>query len=296
MTSGIQDTKSTKALMGSRIKAAREKKGLKRTTFIEIINKSNKKPTLQASNGLAYEQFKKWETGENPVNVEWIPAICETLSIDCGYLFGEYEENTRVHADICRLSGLSEAAADILIKSQRQIDLENTIDTLYSAYKNNEITDHERMIKAETVKKSAENSGLIDDPNSWNAPILRDIINEILTSEKLRGYLNAVSAYANIYSVCNESSEKRWRGESIEEACAEYVNSGVNSISLEPQYAIYAIKRACQEIYNQIFDEIINKHAKQWSELVYEIARQQVLWSETRNEWDKAWDEEINNS
>lgn len=89
-----------KTLMGKRLRAARGN-----TTRSALCD------TLDNTDGNLYTRLSKWEQGTNAVPVEAIPALCATLDCDVGYLFGEYDERTRKHADACESTGLSEEAA-----------------------------------------------------------------------------------------------------------------------------------------------------------------------------------------
>lgn len=113
MTKGINDTKSTKAMVGSRIQAARGK--MSRQQLVDILNNREDRPVIKdKKDTISLETLKQWEYGNNPVNLEWLPVICNVLSCDVGYLFGEYEEKQREISDVCAFTGLSEKAAKLL--------------------------------------------------------------------------------------------------------------------------------------------------------------------------------------
>ena len=118
MTGGTNDTKTVKTIVGKRIKQARKLNNHKMTqqALADKLSCSEKAPILNGKlNAVSLNRLKKWEDGTNPVELEWIPAICDVLECDVGYLFGEYEELTRQVTDICKETGLSEKAADSLI-------------------------------------------------------------------------------------------------------------------------------------------------------------------------------------
>lgn len=107
MTRGNNDTKYMKQMIGSRLQAARGK--ISRQKLIDILNNHEDRPVIgDEKASLSLETLKKWEYGENPINIEWLPVICKVLGCDIGYLFGEYEERNRIHADIKAETGLSE--------------------------------------------------------------------------------------------------------------------------------------------------------------------------------------------
>ena len=115
MRSGIGDTSLVQKIFGARLKAARGDKGVSRQEFCDAINTCADRPTRRNKlDELSLERLKKWEYGENPVDLEWLPTICSVLQIDVGYLFGEYEEHTRVISDISAETGLSSDAVTYL--------------------------------------------------------------------------------------------------------------------------------------------------------------------------------------
>lgn len=116
MTSGINDTKVVKATIGMNIKRARKEKGLSMQAFADKVATNGKAPVLRGKRDtISVDRLKMWENGTNPVELEWIPAFCDVLECDVGFLFGEYKEHTKCKANICSETGLSEKAADSLI-------------------------------------------------------------------------------------------------------------------------------------------------------------------------------------
>lgn len=121
MISGINDTKSVKKTIGARLQQAREGKNASRKDVVDLLNAHPQAPSFKATKLLQEGTYKKWEYGENPVQLEWIPALCEVLDCDIGYLFGEYEERHRTSADIAAETGLTECA----IQKLQSIKLRN---------------------------------------------------------------------------------------------------------------------------------------------------------------------------
>ena len=111
MTTGKHDTKYMKELTGSRLQAARGK--ISRQKLTDILNSREDRPVIGDEKAtLSLETLKKWEYGENPINIEWLPVICDVLGCDIGYLFGEYEEKRRETSDARTVTGLSEAVIE----------------------------------------------------------------------------------------------------------------------------------------------------------------------------------------
>lgn len=107
MKNGINNTKTVKSIMGQRIQRARGK--LSRAKFSDKLNACANRPIdSERLDEMNVERLKQWEYGNNPVALEWIPAICEVLECDVGYLFGEYKEKKREFSDACAITGLSE--------------------------------------------------------------------------------------------------------------------------------------------------------------------------------------------
>ena len=106
--------KPTAKLIGTRLKAAREKDLLTRQQFCDLVNnlaESNQKNTM-----LNEATLKQWEYGNNKIDIEWIPYICQALHCDTGFLFGEHVQRTKNATDICAYTGLSESAVERLHK------------------------------------------------------------------------------------------------------------------------------------------------------------------------------------
>lgn len=117
MKKGINSTVIMQRLLGERIKQARKNAGLTRPGLVNQLENSSLRPYEE---GRAYvfsdNRLKQWEYGNNPVDIEWIPALCEALGVDVGYLFGDYAEHTRTQADIVAVTGLSENAVKIIMQ------------------------------------------------------------------------------------------------------------------------------------------------------------------------------------
>ena len=104
---GTDDTRIVQNEMGERLRAARGK--TKRPALVRLLRESPKAP-VESKAEMTAERLKQWEYGNNPISHEWIPAICEVLDCDVGYLFGEYKERHRISADIAAETGLTESA------------------------------------------------------------------------------------------------------------------------------------------------------------------------------------------
>ncbi len=104
--------------MGLRIKKAREKL-VPKVTQEEMSNRLEKSKNAPENSTMELTRYRQWENGYNPVDVRWIPAICELCKCDVGYLFGEHESLTKETDEIRDITGLSElAATNLLIASE----------------------------------------------------------------------------------------------------------------------------------------------------------------------------------
>ena len=104
---GTDDTRIVQNKMGERLRAARGK--TKRPALVQLLRENPKAPVVSKAEMTA-ERLKQWEYGNNPISHEWIPAICDVLDCDVGYLFGEYKEKKREISDVCRTTGLNDDA------------------------------------------------------------------------------------------------------------------------------------------------------------------------------------------
>lgn len=118
MASGIHDTNVVKKIIGARLTAARIKAGYSRQKAVDEIEASSLAPVFEKHPTLEIGRYKKWEYGENPIEIEWLPAICKVYNCDVGYLFGEYEEYTMDRQTIRDKTKLSESAIDWLLKNK----------------------------------------------------------------------------------------------------------------------------------------------------------------------------------
>ena len=115
---GINNSISVQKMIGSKIKLCREQRKLTRRTLCERLINSAKAPRESSpiDIGKFENRLKQWEYGNNPIDIEWIPAICDVLGCDVGYLFGDYAEYTRESADIVKETGLPKEAVEKLLK------------------------------------------------------------------------------------------------------------------------------------------------------------------------------------
>lgn len=137
MVNSIENSDSVKAIVGKRLRQARERKGYKRQQLCDELQQSALAPGTKEVNQSA---LKQWELGINAINIEWIPAICGVLGVDVGYLFGDYEGDTKEKTYVASTLNLDFYAVDTLFwlsrddyKSQREFieDLLSSPDELY---------------------------------------------------------------------------------------------------------------------------------------------------------------------
>lgn len=150
---------SLKKQMGIYIKRAREKKGY---TARELTD------ALSDEDAGLYDRFKKWENGENRVPIDAIPGLCAVLGCDTGYLFGEYEELTRQHADICSETGLTEDSVNAL----KEPDVMAAVNVLLSSPRGHDCL---RSIFAYISVPEADGTVSITDHGEVVAPTIWDI-------------------------------------------------------------------------------------------------------------------------
>ena len=100
-------------VLGANMRRARKAAGLTLEAIAARLSGSQLAPEgyIDGSRSLNADTYKQWELGRNPVRIDWIPALCDVLDCDPGFLFGEYPQHHRHIADICTVTGLSEKAA-----------------------------------------------------------------------------------------------------------------------------------------------------------------------------------------
>jgi len=120
--------------IAEQLKAAREKSKLSRQALVDKLSNHEKAPTVNSTKKtLLVETYKQWEYGNNPIDFEWIPAICDTLACDVGYLFGDYKEMTRTLTDIHEATGLSAEAINS-IKYMTANGMQSVLNAVVSNY------------------------------------------------------------------------------------------------------------------------------------------------------------------
>ena len=124
MSKGIVNSTPVREMVGLRIQSARKDKKLSRSALAELIVQNELCPAVTTRKNTSEiktpaealaDRLKQWEYGNNPVDIEYIPAICKVLECDTGYLFAEYPEKNRVSSDLCSVTGLSEKAIKKLL-------------------------------------------------------------------------------------------------------------------------------------------------------------------------------------
>lgn len=114
---GINSSNFVRSIMGARLKEARSRSDLhlSRQKLADLISQNEKAPIVDGVKGsVSPDRLKQWEYGNNPIDLEWIPAICDVLSCDVGYLFGDYEELRRETSDAVKETGLTVDAVEQL--------------------------------------------------------------------------------------------------------------------------------------------------------------------------------------
>ena len=104
---------STHETLGERIRNQREKKGLTQAQLADALGLADGSRTT----------IVKWENGKQYPSSKKIPDLCKVLGCDAGYLFGEYETETREKSDIAEATGLSYDAAALLLQFKRTGDI-----------------------------------------------------------------------------------------------------------------------------------------------------------------------------
>lgn len=196
---GTNNSIKVQKIIGSRIRAAREYGNLSRNEFAELLLQSEEYPEIaprKSSNEIStpaeklVNRIKQWERGENPVGLEFIPAICDVLHCDVGYLFGDYEEHYRVAADISAYTGLSEINVNRLIIWQDRFnshlkDVANIC--IESAFDSLEDYIHLEMARLNMEKFISYKAECTDLPEN-NFEAYQEVYRHLQTEEKANEY------------------------------------------------------------------------------------------------------------
>ena len=93
-----------KKIIGERIKTEREKKGLTKPDLLEKI--------CMSAN--SHKSVTAWEKGEILPSLDNLAQMAELFDCDIGYMLGDYDERTRDCTDVCKVTGLSAEAVEML--------------------------------------------------------------------------------------------------------------------------------------------------------------------------------------
>lgn len=97
-----------KEAFAERFKALRKQRGLTQDYF-------------EQQNIASRKSVHNWEKGQIP-DVETVIKLCEVLDCDFDYLFGKIDLPHKEETDICRETGLSEAAVEKLVQCSKTAD------------------------------------------------------------------------------------------------------------------------------------------------------------------------------
>ena len=196
---GTDNSVRVQKTIGSRIRAARDFAKLSRTEFAELLLKNEEYPEVTPRKGgneittpteKLVNRIKQWERGENPVGLEFIPAICNVLHCDVGYLFGNYEERNHVVADIAHYTGLSELNINRLIAWQNQFDFhyQNVGNIcIESAYKS--MLDYMHLdIARLKMKKLSANAPIDTHQQDDNSQLWKELYKQLQTEEEANDF------------------------------------------------------------------------------------------------------------
>lgn len=191
---GTDNSIRVQKTIGSRIRAARDFAKLSRTEFAELLLKNEEYPEVTPRKGgneittpteKLVNRIKQWERGENPVGLEFIPAICDVLHCDVGYLFGNYDEHYHLVADISSATGLSEENVIRLIDwhiGDNKYWLHGVANIcIDSAFKS--LWDYIRIDEARMKMEHNKSKSTDKDSSSW-----KSVLQEIETGDQASEY------------------------------------------------------------------------------------------------------------
>ena len=95
-----------KAIIAQRILNERKLKGWTQKELHERVGTYSEKTV------------RDWEKGNTKIPTEGLIKLAEIFECDINYLIGKYEHRTKEATDICKVTGLSEAAVNVLIENK----------------------------------------------------------------------------------------------------------------------------------------------------------------------------------
>lgn len=111
---------SRKEIVGKRIAEERKRLGISQKDLLTQIFKSEK----------SHKTLTAWEKGERLPDLDSLALMADLFHCDIGYLLGDYNEHTRISADIARETGLSEQAIKTILMLRRDNQMDWGLDTL----------------------------------------------------------------------------------------------------------------------------------------------------------------------
>lgn len=258
------DTRTVKTTIGERLLTARTKKKLRRKDFVDILNQYENIPVNKSNSQdfISEQRLKKWESGENPISLEWIPLICDALSCDIGYLFGSYEEDDFSTHKTCEYTGLSPEA----VKKLHQLSHWPNKKTVRQQIVSESSLNGQRLGDAEIDAKVEEEismwpNGLGVTSKGYTVGAV-SILSDLIESPKFLTFINAISYYLIYGGALPEDAYKSDQGGRLSEEAKTQVDAWANNAGFEilPRQEVFEMYiQKAGDVLRDIFQDLLER-------------------------------------
>ena len=153
--------------------------------------------------GLDRSAISKWEKGTQAIPVYELHRLCQVLSCDVGYLFGEYNTPRKAISDLAALTCLSDRAASRLLQFTKPM----YVPELFTQDQKKEAIDSgmpEDVVEAITDQRSVDSSDAVTE-NFYRIDFL-SFIDRLLSSENALELSHYLSTYWHFCRIQEEST------------------------------------------------------------------------------------------
>lgn len=253
--------KYSNEVIGSRIRQSRKECGLTQEVLADRLNVTRR-------------PIGEWEKGNTLPELSLLLNMCAIFDCEMGYLLGEHEEKTRVATDICKETGLTENAVQI-IRGEFPYDVSFLLDQITDEAKEDLLESIDFMNCFPSNHNATVLSWLLE--NGFDA-ILSDIVREKgnSTPENFHFY-SLPSSVRNFCKKIYLSSVPGGLGEFSNTIKEEYTYNLAKELSAFPLNKIQKVTEMCElndkeKAFTIDFDDLVinidNKETREKIEIL----------------------------